>query len=291
MMHVAVNGIVPDPGETDYPYDTDELVTVEQAFQMLTLNGAWQLGLENERGSIAVGKWADFVLADQDVFTCEKTEIGKTKVVSTWFEGEKVYPLRGGEENPWVVGEGVEARTNGTELVIGGTGTIADLSKIPAVVKGGIKAITIAEPTVTGAEDGVFAGFGNVALTLPDGWQGELPKDGVWYGATGVTVEKWPLTVKNVEFLQRYPWNGLVDIACDLSGESTVTLTVTVLTNGVKLVANPTITGETTIDLGAGGAMEGVRLIWNAAEDLPAGFKAQNARVKVTVEKQCLHMK
>ena len=29
----------------------------------------------------------------------------------------------------------------------------------------------------------------------------------------------------------------------------------------------------------------GVKLIWNAAKDLPAGFKAQNVEVKVTVEK------
>ena len=91
IMQVAVTGIVPDPLEGEKPYDTNELVTVEQVFQSLTLNGAWQLGLENERGSIKVGKYADFVLADQDVFTCAATDIGKTKVVSTWFEGKKVY--------------------------------------------------------------------------------------------------------------------------------------------------------------------------------------------------------
>ena len=95
MMQVAVTGMIPDPGELDYPFDTDELITVEQAFQMLTLNGAWQMGLENERGSIRVGKWADFVLADQDVFACAPNDIHKTTVVSTWFEGEKVYQAVG----------------------------------------------------------------------------------------------------------------------------------------------------------------------------------------------------
>ena len=102
IMHVAVNGMVPEPLEGEEPYDTDELVTIGQAFQALTINGAWQLGLENERGSIEVGKYADFVLADQDVFTCAAEDIGKTKVVSTWFEGEKVY------------GAGACAITNGT---------------------------------------------------------------------------------------------------------------------------------------------------------------------------------
>ena len=92
-MEVALTGQRPDLPEDEKlpPYDTNELVTVEQVFEALTINGAWQLGLENERGSIAVGKWADFVLADQDVFECAATDIGKTKVVSTWFEGEKVF--------------------------------------------------------------------------------------------------------------------------------------------------------------------------------------------------------
>ncbi len=91
IMQVAVTGLIPNPPDGMTPFDTDELITREQAFQALTLNGAWQMGLENERGSIKVGKWADFVLADQDVFECETSDIGKTKVVSTWFEGEKVF--------------------------------------------------------------------------------------------------------------------------------------------------------------------------------------------------------
>ena len=85
IIEVAVTGLPPNPPDGMKPFDTNELITVEQAFQALTLNGAWQMGLEKERGSIAVGKWADFVLTDQDVFTCAKTDIGKTKVVSTWF--------------------------------------------------------------------------------------------------------------------------------------------------------------------------------------------------------------
>ncbi len=97
IMQVAITGQMPDSSVP--AYDTDELVTIEQVFQALTINGAWQLGLENERGSIKVGKYADFVLADTDVFTCPANDIGKTKVVSTWFEGEKVYEAQDTTDN------------------------------------------------------------------------------------------------------------------------------------------------------------------------------------------------
>ena len=196
----------------------------------------------------------------------------------------------GSEGNPWVVGgddkdptKVVEAWTNSTELVIQGGGTITNLAD---VAKDDIAAIRITKATVTGAAEDAFKGLSDVALSLPDGWQGELPKDGVWYGATGVTLAGIPLAVKNVTSLQRYPWNGLVDIACDLTGAGTVTLSATVLTNGVEFIANPTLEGVPTVDLGAaGGVTNGVRFIWNAAADLPAGFKAKDVQVKVTVEK------
>ena len=93
IMEIAVTGQIEDPasGKMLPVYDKDELITINQAFQALTINGAWQLGLEKERGSIEVGKWADFVLTDRDIFTCLKTDISKTNVVSTWFEGNLVY--------------------------------------------------------------------------------------------------------------------------------------------------------------------------------------------------------
>lgn len=93
IMEVAITGqmIYPYTGQPTPEFDKEELITLEQALQALTINGAWQLGLENERGSIKVGKYADFVLADKDVFDCPVTDIHNTKVVSTWFEGKKVY--------------------------------------------------------------------------------------------------------------------------------------------------------------------------------------------------------
>ena len=94
IMEIAVTGSCPFPGDPDRftrPWWPEELITREQALQALTINGAWQMHCENERGSIKVGKYADFLLVDKDVLDCPVREIHNAKVVSTWFEGEKVY--------------------------------------------------------------------------------------------------------------------------------------------------------------------------------------------------------
>ena len=47
--------------------------------------------LENERGSIKEGKYADFLLVNKDVLTCPVNEIHEAKPTATYFEGKKVY--------------------------------------------------------------------------------------------------------------------------------------------------------------------------------------------------------
>ena len=91
ILETAVTG-VGKPGLQ--PWCPEENITRQQALQALTYNGAWQLGLEHERGSIKVGKYADFVIVDKDVIkeSFPVNEIHTAKVVNTFFEGEKVYP-------------------------------------------------------------------------------------------------------------------------------------------------------------------------------------------------------
>ena len=92
--------------------------------------------------------------------------------------------------------------------------------------------------------------------------------------------------VKNVTFAQRYPWNGLVDISFDLAGAGKVALNVTALTNGVPLCEAKSITGEMVIDLGESGSeTNGVKLVWNAADDLPADFMSSSVKIDVTAKK------
>ena len=77
--------------EKGKPWWTEELITREQAITALTINVAKQMFLENERGSISNGKYADFLLVTKDVLTCPVTEIHTAKPAATYFEGKKVY--------------------------------------------------------------------------------------------------------------------------------------------------------------------------------------------------------
>ena len=89
IIEIAVTGVM--AGENGKPWWPEECITREQALQALTINVARQMFLENERGSIKEGKYADFLLVDKDVLTCPVTEIHTAKPKATYFEGEKVW--------------------------------------------------------------------------------------------------------------------------------------------------------------------------------------------------------
>ena len=192
-------------------------------------------------------------------------------------------------DNPWTVGAGSDpnaltAYTNGTEFVVQGEGEIA---KLADAIEGwndfadGLAAITITDPTITGAEADAFAGIGGgepLALTLPDGWQGDLPDESCnWYGAN-VTLTAMPRTVRNVAFAQRYPWNGKVDITFDLTGAAGETnIVVSAYENGTDKLADFT----TTVTIPDDGVLS-AKLVWDLADaGLAANFKSENVTVEV----------
>lgn len=62
-------------------------VRVEQAIRALTWNAAYQLRLENEIGSLEVGKRADLVVLERDIRSIDPFEIHATRVVMTMMDG------------------------------------------------------------------------------------------------------------------------------------------------------------------------------------------------------------
>ncbi|MGI9328772.1 MAG: amidohydrolase, partial [Pseudomonadales bacterium] len=82
-----------DPGEPDslvQPPES-ERVSVASLVRGFTLDAAYQLRMEDEIGSIEVGKQADLIVLDQDIFTIDPYAIHKTKVEMTLFGGDVVY--------------------------------------------------------------------------------------------------------------------------------------------------------------------------------------------------------
>ena len=71
--------------------DEQERVSVETAMDIMTINGAKQLQIESERGSIEAGKYADFIFINKDISNCEKSKIHEGEVESVYFEGKEVY--------------------------------------------------------------------------------------------------------------------------------------------------------------------------------------------------------
>ena len=82
-----------EPGETnpDEILGPEERMTLEEMIEIFTINGARANFLEHETGSIEVGKRADMVVLENNLFDIPATEIADTKVLMTIFEGQSVY--------------------------------------------------------------------------------------------------------------------------------------------------------------------------------------------------------
>ncbi|MBN56163.1 MAG: hypothetical protein CMI04_00515 [Oceanospirillaceae bacterium] len=69
----------------------DQRVSLEHLLRSNTIEAAYQLGREDELGSIEVGKSASFTLVDRNLFATQPADIGKTVVTMTIIDGETVY--------------------------------------------------------------------------------------------------------------------------------------------------------------------------------------------------------
>lgn len=71
-----------------------ERVSLEQMLKAATINGAYANRLEDEIGSIEIGKKADIVVLSQNLFNIDTEEIPNVKIEMTFFEGKQVYEMR-----------------------------------------------------------------------------------------------------------------------------------------------------------------------------------------------------
>jgi predicted amidohydrolase YtcJ len=69
----------------------NESLSLKEAFRCFTLDAAYAANQDKVLGSLEPGKWADFILIDQDLFRMNEHEIYKVKVLQTWVAGKKVF--------------------------------------------------------------------------------------------------------------------------------------------------------------------------------------------------------
>jgi hypothetical protein len=72
-------------------YQMENALTREQTLRGMTIWAAKANFEEKEKGSIEIGKFADFILLDQDLMTVSEDLLLKTKVLKTFLNGEKVF--------------------------------------------------------------------------------------------------------------------------------------------------------------------------------------------------------
>lgn len=88
-----------EPGNPDAPVQPreSERLDIDALIRGYTIDAAWQLRLEDEIGSLEVGKKADLVVIDRNLFETDAYEIHEAAVLMTMLDGEFVYEAPAGD--------------------------------------------------------------------------------------------------------------------------------------------------------------------------------------------------
>lgn len=71
--------------------DHTQRLNIKEAIDLFTKNGAYASFEEENRGTLDIGKVADFVILDENIFEIDIKNIKDVKVLATYIEGEKVF--------------------------------------------------------------------------------------------------------------------------------------------------------------------------------------------------------
>jgi len=76
------------PGTALWP---EQAIDVATAIEVFTINSAQAIGLGDTIGSLEIGKSADLIVLDRNIFETAPDDIADTKVLATYFEGRPVF--------------------------------------------------------------------------------------------------------------------------------------------------------------------------------------------------------
>jgi predicted amidohydrolase YtcJ len=69
----------------------DECVSLKDILAAYTTGGAYANHSEDSTGSLTVGKAADFIVLDRDIFAIKPEQLGQTRVLKTFVDGKLVF--------------------------------------------------------------------------------------------------------------------------------------------------------------------------------------------------------
>jgi len=72
-------------------FQMEDAVSREDALRAMTIWAAKASFDEGVKGSIELGKWADFIVLDRDIMKVAERDVPSTKVMATYISGKKVY--------------------------------------------------------------------------------------------------------------------------------------------------------------------------------------------------------
>ena len=81
-------------GYPDDGFQVENAISRGDALMAMTRYGAYANFEEDEKGSIELGKFADFIILDNDLLTSAENRIPLTNVVATFVNGELVFNRR-----------------------------------------------------------------------------------------------------------------------------------------------------------------------------------------------------
>ena len=90
-MLMGIQGMVTRTGWDGTTWGANQRITVAEAIRVNTLHGAYAAHEETSKGSIAVGKLADFVMLADDPHTVKPDAIKDIRIVQTVVGGEPTY--------------------------------------------------------------------------------------------------------------------------------------------------------------------------------------------------------
>jgi predicted amidohydrolase YtcJ len=78
------------PRWTDKTLSPEQKISREEAIRFYTIDSAYIIRSEKDRGSLEPGKFADFIILDRDIMNCPVEEIREINVLETWLGGKRV---------------------------------------------------------------------------------------------------------------------------------------------------------------------------------------------------------